>query len=172
MLWDVDNHCNLSAVFYLFAYNYTTWRLFFQHNFIKILHFLKSYDIIEKFGHIIFKINIYGDWYIVDIIEINIGDTLSALRKEMGMTQEELGQKLGLDKTTISAYESDIRQPTAVVAAKIAKSLNVSLDYLCGITPEKYELQIASDVNFDMSKLSSMALKSLCEYYNFLAANR
>ena len=107
----------------------------------------------------------------MNILEINIGNRLFALRKEVGITQEELGRKLGLDKTTISAYDLDIRQPTAVVAAKIAKSLNASLDFLCGITSERYELQISPDVNFDMSKLSSAALKNLCEYYNFLVSN-
>ena len=39
------------------------------------------------------------------------GDRLRALRKQKHLTQTELGEMLGLDKSTICCYEKETRQP-------------------------------------------------------------
>lgn len=101
-------------------------------------------------------------------LEIRIGHRMRDLRREQGISQEELGLKVGLERSTISAYESENRRPTAYTAAKIAHFLGVSLDYLCGMTDIRYDVVIKHDVGLDMTKLNADGIQRLCEYYEFL----
>lgn len=39
-------------------------------------------------------------------------DVLRQLRQNAGMTQSELGKKLGIAKTTVSSYELGTREPS------------------------------------------------------------
>lgn len=49
-------------------------------------------------------------------------------REELGFTQQELAEKVGLSQETISQYEIGTRTPNVNIAKKIAEALNVSLD--------------------------------------------
>ena len=57
---------------------------------------------------------------------------LTELRKKRRISQEELAKKLGTQGPAIGRYERGVAKPTIEVAAKIAKILGVSLDYLTG----------------------------------------
>ncbi len=46
------------------------------------------------------------------------------------INQRQLGQKIGLTPVAISRYLSGNRKPTIEFAVKIAKTFNVSLDWL------------------------------------------
>ena len=48
-------------------------------------------------------------------------------RKRMGLTQDELGKKLGIKQQTIAMYENDKTNIKPVTLKKIANALNVSL---------------------------------------------
>lgn len=61
------------------------------------------------------------------------GDRLQELRKNCKMTQEELGNKLGVAKNTISCWESSISQPSIELIRRLADIFKVSTDYLLGI---------------------------------------
>lgn len=63
-----------------------------------------------------------------------IGDRLWDLRKDAGMTQDELAAVLSLSKFAISAYERGTREPPDSVKIAIARYFNVSVDYLLGMT--------------------------------------
>ncbi|GAA0121723.1 hypothetical protein UT300018_10390 [Clostridium faecium] len=58
---------------------------------------------------------------------INIGDKIKQLRKEKGLTQEELAIKCGLSKNAIWNYENNHRQPDIQTLNKIATALGVSI---------------------------------------------
>lgn len=61
-----------------------------------------------------------------------VGERIKNLRTAHGMTQEELGKRVGLKKSTINKYELDkIAIPSAKVEA-LAEVLNVSPVYLMG----------------------------------------
>ena len=49
-----------------------------------------------------------------------IGERLSFLRKEKGMTQQELAEALELTKYTISSYEADKTAPNDEIKVAIA----------------------------------------------------
>ena len=58
-------------------------------------------------------------------------------RIEKGYTQEEISDHLGFTRPTYTAYESGRRKPDNETLAKIAKILNVSTDYLLGLSDIK-----------------------------------
>ena len=62
------------------------------------------------------------------------GSKLRELRKQAGLSQEELAKKLGVSKSTIGMYEQGQRKKpqSDVVLKKIADYFSVSLDYLMG----------------------------------------
>ena len=55
---------------------------------------------------------------------------LKELRKQAGLTQEELGFMIKLDRSYISGVERGVRNPSIKNVAKIAKALNVSISDL------------------------------------------
>ena len=60
------------------------------------------------------------------------GNRIRQLRKNSGLTQEELGKKLGVIKQTVSSWENNISEPNSEVLSKIASVFNVSIGYLYG----------------------------------------
>lgn len=62
----------------------------------------------------------------------NFGNKLRLLRKEKGLTQKQLADKLGLAFSTISMYERGDREPDFEILESIADFFNVSMDYLHG----------------------------------------
>lgn len=57
---------------------------------------------------------------------------LKELRKEKGLTQSKLAEKLGLSRSTIAMYETEGSEPDLATLLSIAKFFNVSVDYLVG----------------------------------------
>lgn len=55
------------------------------------------------------------------------GQLIKAARKKAGMTQEDLGKKLGVSGSFIAQYETDNRKPKQETLLKIAKALGVHL---------------------------------------------
>lgn len=58
------------------------------------------------------------------------GQNLKSLRKRMGLTQQELAEKFGVRKTTISNYETSVSSPPKNGLVEIANFFGVSLDEL------------------------------------------
>lgn len=61
------------------------------------------------------------------------GDRLKKLRIERGLTLKQLGEMLGgLDKSTISHYENEKREPDKETVVKMMQIFDASADYLIG----------------------------------------
>lgn len=58
---------------------------------------------------------------------MTIGERLRALRKEAGLTQKELGERLGVSASMIGQYETNLRNPKFETLEKICDVLNVSM---------------------------------------------
>lgn len=56
----------------------------------------------------------------------NLGDLITVARKARGMTQAELGDKLGVTQATINRYESGARDPDDAAIAALADALGVT----------------------------------------------
>lgn len=69
---------------------------------------------------------------------IDTGDTfdfgaiLQKLRKERGMTQEQLASRIDRESSIISRYEKNLQSPTFETVRSFASIFNVSMDYLSG----------------------------------------
>lgn len=63
-----------------------------------------------------------------------IGERLLELRKDAGLTQDELADILNINKHSISSYERDKSEPPDAIKIAIAQYFNVSIDYLLGMT--------------------------------------
>lgn len=63
-----------------------------------------------------------------------LGDRLLRLRNEAGLTQEELGKHLNINKFSISSYERGINEPSDQIKIQIARFFHVTVDYLVGMT--------------------------------------
>lgn len=63
-----------------------------------------------------------------------IGERLLELRKDAGLTQDELAQILKINKHSISSYERGKSEPPDVMKIAIARFFRVSVDYLLGVT--------------------------------------
>lgn len=61
-----------------------------------------------------------------------LGRKILELRKEAGLTQEELGKIVGVGRTTINAYEKDIICPPPEKLVKMADKFNTTTDYMLG----------------------------------------
>lgn len=57
-------------------------------------------------------------------------DVLRSLRTQYGLSQEELGKKVGLAKSTISMYENGTREPNLETLEAIADIFNVDMNTL------------------------------------------
>lgn len=62
---------------------------------------------------------------------------LVKLRKNQGLTQDELAKKVGSSKRNISNYEVGRSYPNVDLLMKLATYFNVSIDYLVGYSDER-----------------------------------
>ena len=61
---------------------------------------------------------------------MTFGNKVSTHRLKNNLTQGELGEKVGVSAMMISYLEKGLKQPTFEMAKRLAKALDVSLDYL------------------------------------------
>mgnify|MGYP001119314784 CR=1 FL=1 len=54
--------------------------------------------------------------------------TLGSIRKEKGLTQQQLAEAVGVTKRAIASYESGSRRPSPAVAERIARVLGMDLE--------------------------------------------
>lgn len=73
----------------------------------------------------------------ISIKEETLGQRIRAQRIRLGMTQEELAERLYMKKSTISYYETDKKEMRASGLAEIARALYTTPDYLLGFEEEK-----------------------------------
>lgn len=62
--------------------------------------------------------------------QIKIGKHIALLRRQAGLTQEELGEKLGISNKTISRWENGNYMPDIEMFGLLAKQFHVSINEL------------------------------------------
>ena len=68
--------------------------------------------------------------------EESIGARISQLRKDKGMTQKELAERLEVSQPVVSDYENDVIRLPADIVGEIAQILDVTSDELLGLKRE------------------------------------
>lgn len=73
-----------------------------------------------------------------------IGKRIAELRKEHGMSQEQLSEETGIHRVLIGKYETGKNEPSAQSLKKMADALGVSTDLILGRTTPEVENALAS----------------------------
>ena len=73
---------------------------------------------------------------------LNIAETLRSLRRDMGVTQEELANAIGVTAQAVSKWERGEGYPDITLLPDIAAYFRVTLDTLCGIDEQKKQRKI------------------------------
>lgn len=84
---------------------------------------------------------------------MEFGKRVMNLRKERKLSQSELAAKAGIHPNVLGRYERGDAKPFVEVAAKIAKILGVSIDYLAGNTDVLFDKKTVDRI-LDIQQLS------------------
>lgn len=82
----------------------------------------------------------YYNFFVTNKNEFNtetFGKRLARLRKERGLSQTELSEKIGISQSTLTDYERDILRLHDSLIVKLSKILKVSSDELLGLKGTK-----------------------------------
>ncbi len=63
---------------------------------------------------------------------LNIGSKITELRKQHNLSQAELAKQISVSRTIIGNYERNSNTPSIDVLLKMAKTFNVSVDFIIG----------------------------------------
>lgn len=99
---------------------------------------------------------------------ILVGERLLILRKNAGLTQDELAYILKINKHSISSYERDKSEPPDAIKIEIAKYFHVSIDYLLGLTNDPNPHSVTHPVILLPDDFPEWAMRSLNDYTEFL----
>ena len=66
-----------------------------------------------------------------------LGARIAALRREAGLNQAELAQRLQISPSAVGMYEQGRREPSADTLVAMAQLFGVSVDYLMSRTNSK-----------------------------------
>jgi len=68
---------------------------------------------------------------------MELSERIAAVRKTAGLTQEQMGDLVGVTRQAVSKWESGQAVPDALTVARLCEQLHVSADYLLlGVQPE------------------------------------
>ena len=76
---------------------------------------------------------------------MSIGKNIAKFRKALNLTQEELGQRLGVTNQAVSKWESEVSMPDIMLLPQIADVLGVSLEDIYGITKTVKTVSVNAD---------------------------
>jgi len=86
------------------------------------------------------------------------GDFIYQRRKKIGLTQEELGRKLGVTNKAVSKWEVGETLPEVTMLEPLANTLQVTVDELLKQTIKKEEEKKVKKVNLSLIIVSSIML--------------
>lgn len=94
-------------------------------------------------------------------MENNFGETLKAMRKNLGLTQKALADKLFIDQTSVSYWENGKTYPDFEKQQALAKLLNVSVNYLFNLTVESSDISVARKNALKLFQEKSLAIDDI-----------
>ena len=78
----------------------------------------------------------------------NLGERLARLRKEKGLTQVQLAERMGIIQVLISDYERNKLRPNPEILVAFARALDVSTDEILGLVTPKRSPQLSANRRF------------------------
>lgn len=102
--------------------------------------------------------------------QVKIGKFIASKRKEQGLTQLQLAEKLGITDRAVSKWETGKSLPDASLMPELCKLLKITInDLLCGevVSVENYN-EKAEKVLLEMIKKEEIQNKKLMMYENVI----
>lgn len=93
---------------------------------------------------------------------MSLGNKILALRKTMGLSQEQLAEQLSVTRQTISKWELDETTPDLKQAKQLSKTFKISLDELTDNDIKSILVQKVSKTE----KLTNIAIKAI-KFFGF-----
>lgn len=97
--------------------------------------------------------------------------TIRTLRKKTGYTQEEVSNKLNIQRQTYCNYENACRTPPLEIIIALARLYNVSVDYLVlgaqAINSPSKKTPLKDKLYDEFSSLSKNAQKEVLDFIRF-----
>ena len=90
-------------------------------------------------------------------------EKLQILRKNKGLTQEELAEKLGVSRQAVAKWESSLVYPDIYNLIQISNLMNVSVDYL--VKDQDCAVNISTEELTDIDELIEFRLKANVNTY-------
>lgn len=94
---------------------------------------------------------------------MNFSEKFQLIRKNKGMTQEELAEKLDISRQAVAKWESGQAYPDISNLIQISNLFNVTVDYL--VRDQECMSNCAADVENDISKLIDFRLEANVNTY-------
>lgn len=88
----------------------------------------------------------------------SIGETIANLRKQKGMTQSELAEKMNVTDKAVSKWERDLSCPDINTISKLADILDVSVDELLKAKKQDYSNNKIKDLINSILKAVAIAM--------------
>lgn len=105
-----------------------------------------------------------------------IGERLRTIRKEHKLTQQNIADVLGIDRTTYTVYELGTTTPSPATLVKLSQIYNVTVGYLIGVEENNPELRksnksfsAASTLNSDPLSLLEKEEREILLYFRVLS---
>jgi transcriptional regulator with XRE-family HTH domain len=98
----------------------------------------------------------------------DFGNKVAQLRKERDLSRDELGEKVGTSGAIVGRYERGDMKPSIEIAAKIADALDVSLDYLMGLSSEMVKDKKMVNRLEDIKKLPQEERAKIFDYIDLV----
>lgn len=98
---------------------------------------------------------------------IRIGKFIADLRKQQGLTQEQLGEQIGVTNKTISRWETGAYMPPADALLKMSDIFDVTINEILSgkrLSVEEYK-QVAEENLTQTIRASSFTLKERIDYF-------
>lgn len=99
---------------------------------------------------------------------VKIGTFIAQLRKEQGLTQEQLGEELGVTNKTVSRWETGTYLPPVEMLLEMSKLFRVSVNDLlsgCRLDGEAYR-EKAEENLIGVLRQSNFSLKEKMDYFS------
>jgi transcriptional regulator with XRE-family HTH domain len=96
-----------------------------------------------------------------------MGSFLAELRKEHGLTQAELGEKLGVTNKTVSRWETGNYMPPVEMLEELSRMYDMTINELLSgkkLSAEEYREMAETNIK-ETLKVSAFSLKEKQEYY-------
>ena len=90
--------------------------------------------------------------------KLSVGENIRKVRTIRNISRKELAEKLNLSISAIQKYENGTVSPTIDTLVKISEALNVTIDYLLGIS-NILNLDDGKIINEEFEKLNKSDIK-------------